>query len=162
MKTLLSSVNYLNSQDSTGLTDVLKNAVKQLSDDKDMWQKCNEMANMFLTHRQVKKVLYKLNKSPTLIWEGLINLMQVSYKIWPFPFDDLSTILMPYQPQIKNNDHSSKMVNFQPIVDNIDPVTALQMDKEPASMFNGLPFTVRVATGQGSRMLIIVFLLYSQ
>ena len=54
MKTLLSSVNYLNSQDSTGLTDVLKNAVKQLSDDKDMWQKCNEMANMFLTHRQVK------------------------------------------------------------------------------------------------------------
>ena len=55
MKTLFSSVNYLNSQDSTGLTDVLKNAVKQLSDDKDMWQKCNEMANMFLTHRQVKK-----------------------------------------------------------------------------------------------------------
>ena len=81
MKTLLSSVNYLNSQDSTGLTDVLKKAVKQLSDDKDMWQKCNEMANMFLTHRQVKKVLYKLNKSPTLIWEGLIKLMQVSYKI---------------------------------------------------------------------------------
>ena len=162
MKTLLSSVNYLNSQDSTGLTDVLKKAVKQLSDDKDMWQKCNEMANMFLTHRQVKKVLYKLNKSPTSIWEGLIKLMQVSYKIWPFPFDDLSTILMPYQPQIKNNDHSSKMVNFQPIVDNIDPVTALQMDKEPASMFNGLPFTVRVATGQGSRMSIIVFLLYSQ
>ena len=139
MTTLLSSVNYLNSQDSTGLTDVLKNAVKQLSDDKDMWQKCNEMANMFLTHRQVKKVLYKLNKSPTLIWEGLIKLMQVSYKIWPFPFDDLSTILMPYQPQIKNNDHSSKMVNFQPIVDNIDPVTALQMDQEPASMLNGLP-----------------------
>ena len=85
MKTLLSSVNYLNSQDSTGLTDVLKNAVKQLSDDKDMWQKCNEMANMFLTHRQVKKVLYKLNKSPTSIWEALIKLMQVSNKIWPFP-----------------------------------------------------------------------------
>ena len=69
---------------------------------------------------------------------------------------------MPYQPQIKNNDHSSKMVDFQPIVDNIDPVTALQMDQEPASMFNGLPFTVRVATGQGSRMSIIVFLLYSR
>ena len=81
IRTLLLSVNYLNSQDSTGLTDVLKNAVKQLSDDKDMWQKCNEMANMFLTHRQVKKVLYKLNKSPTSIWEGLIKLMQVSYKI---------------------------------------------------------------------------------
>ena len=43
------------SQDSTGLTEVLKTAVKQLGDDKDMRQKCNEMANLFLTHRQVEQ-----------------------------------------------------------------------------------------------------------
>ena len=77
MKTLLSSVNYLNSQDSTGLTDVLKNAVKQLSDDKDMWQKCNEMANMFLTHRQVKKCDLEVRQKLNINLESLITLMQV-------------------------------------------------------------------------------------
>ena len=77
MKTLLSSVNYLNSQDSTGLTDVLKNAVKQLSDDKDMWQKCNEMANMFLTHRQVKQYDLEVKQKFNINMESLITLMQV-------------------------------------------------------------------------------------
>ena len=71
------SVNYLNSQDSTGLTDVLKNAVKQLSDDKDMWQKCNEMANMFLTHRQVKKYDLEVKQKFNINMESLITLMQV-------------------------------------------------------------------------------------
>ena len=77
MKTLLSSVNYLNSQDSTGLTDVLKNAVKQLSNDKDMWQKCNEMANMFLTHRQVKQYDLEVKQKFNINMESLITLMQV-------------------------------------------------------------------------------------
>ena len=71
------SVNYLNSQDSTGLTDVLKNAVKQLSDDKDMWQKCNEMANMFLTHRQVKQYDLEVKQKFNINMESLITLMQV-------------------------------------------------------------------------------------
>ena len=47
------SIKYFNFQDSTGLTEVLKAAVKQLSDDQDMRQKCYEMANQFLTHRQI-------------------------------------------------------------------------------------------------------------
>ena len=36
--------------------------MKQLSEEKDMWQKCNEMANQFLTHRQVGEceAFYKL------------------------------------------------------------------------------------------------------
>ena len=56
------SINYVNFQDSTGLTEVLKTAVKQLSDDKDMRQKCHEMANQFMTHRQVgeSEAIYKL------------------------------------------------------------------------------------------------------
>ena len=77
IRTLLLSVNYLNSQDSTGLTDVLKNAVKQLSDDKDMWQKCNEMANMFLTHRQVKQYDLEVKQKFNINMESLITLMQV-------------------------------------------------------------------------------------
>ena len=36
--------------------------MKQLSEEKDMWEKCNEMANQFLTHRQVGEceAIYKL------------------------------------------------------------------------------------------------------
>ena len=58
----MSSINNFNFQDSTGLTEVLKTAVKQLGDDKDMRQKCNEMANLFLSHRQIGEVeaIYKL------------------------------------------------------------------------------------------------------
>ena len=43
----------LNFQDSTGLTEVLKTGMKKLSEEKDMREKCNEMANIFLTHRQI-------------------------------------------------------------------------------------------------------------
>ena len=35
------------------MTNVLKTAVKQLGQDQDMRQKCYELADMFLTHRQV-------------------------------------------------------------------------------------------------------------
>ena len=44
------------------MTEVLKTAVKQLSDDKDMRQKCHQMANMFMHHRQVgmSEAIYKL------------------------------------------------------------------------------------------------------
>ena len=50
------------SKDSTGLTDVLKATVKQLSEEKDMQQKCYKLADMFMTHRQVGMVeaIYKL------------------------------------------------------------------------------------------------------
>ena len=56
------SIEYFNFQDSTGLTEVLKTAMKQLGDDKDMRQKCNEMASIFLSHRQIGEVeaIYKL------------------------------------------------------------------------------------------------------
>ena len=50
------SIEYFNFQDSTGLTEVLKTAVKQLGDDKDMRQKCNELASKFLSHRKVGEV----------------------------------------------------------------------------------------------------------
>merc|ERR1719209_1183635 len=40
-------------KDSTGLTEVLKTGMKQLSEERDMREKCNEMANIFLTHRQI-------------------------------------------------------------------------------------------------------------
>ena len=46
-------MNLLNFQDSTGLTEVLKTGMKQLSEERDMREKCNEMANIFLTHRQI-------------------------------------------------------------------------------------------------------------
>ena len=46
-------MNLLNFQDSTGLTEVLKTGMKKLSEEKDMREKCNEMANIFLTHRQI-------------------------------------------------------------------------------------------------------------
>ncbi len=55
-------INF-NSQDSTGLTEVLRSAVKQIGNDKDMRQKCNEMANLFLTHRQVQKCNTKVEQT---------------------------------------------------------------------------------------------------
>ena len=41
-------------------------------------------------------------------------------------FDEISTILCTIDHKIKNIDHLSKMVDYQPMVDNIDPVAALQ------------------------------------
>jgi len=60
-------------KDSTGLTDVLKTAVKQLSDDKDMRQKCYEMANHFMTHRQVgeSEAIYKLFANMKMVYSSV-------------------------------------------------------------------------------------------
>ena len=60
-------------KDSTGLTEVLKNAVKQLSDDKDMRQKCHELANMFLTFRQVGmcEAIYKLFANMNMVYSSV-------------------------------------------------------------------------------------------
>ena len=64
------------SKDSTGLTDVLKTAVKQLSDEKDMRQKCYEMADLFMTHRQVGEVeaLYKLLPHMNLTYSSIATI----------------------------------------------------------------------------------------
>ena len=79
----LLSIKHINFQDSTGLTEVLKTAMKQLSDDKDMRQKCNEMANQFMTHRQVgeSEAIYKL----------LAN-MKMTYS-------SIATIFVPTEPK---------------------------------------------------------------
>ena len=57
--------------------------MKQLSDDKDMRQKCNEMANQFMTHRQVgeSEAIYKL----------LAN-MKMTYS-------SIATIFVPTEPK---------------------------------------------------------------
>merc|ERR1719239_1211335 len=70
-------------KDSTGLTEVLKTAMRQLGDDKDMRQKCNEMANQFMTHRQVgeSEAIYKL----------LAN-MKMTYS-------SIATIFVPTEPK---------------------------------------------------------------
>ena len=49
-------------KDSTGLTEVLKTAMNQLSKEDGMWEKCNALANHFMTHRQVGEMeaIYKL------------------------------------------------------------------------------------------------------
>jgi len=70
-------------KDSTGLTDTLKSAVKQLSDDKDMREKCYEMANHFMTYRQVGEceAIYKLFAN-----------MRMAYS-------SISTIFVPTEPK---------------------------------------------------------------
>ena len=77
------SIKHVNFQDSTGLTEVLKTAMRQLGDDKDMRQKCNEMANQFMTHRQVgeSEAIYKL----------LAN-MKMTYS-------SIATIFVPTEPK---------------------------------------------------------------
>ena len=69
-------MNYFNFQDSTGLTEVLKTAVKQLGDDKDMRQKCNEMANQWMTHRQVGEceAIYKLLAHMMLTYSSIATI----------------------------------------------------------------------------------------
>ena len=49
-------------KDSSGLTDVLTSAVKQLSKDDEMKKKCQELANTFISHRQIgeAEAYYKL------------------------------------------------------------------------------------------------------
>ena len=72
----MSSINNFNFQDSTGLTEVLKTAVKQLGDDKDMRQKCNEMASIFLSHRQIGEVeaIYKLCAHMKLAYSSIATI----------------------------------------------------------------------------------------
>ncbi len=61
------------SKDSTGLTDVLKTGVKQLSKDDDMKKKCHDLANVFISHRQVgeAEAYYKLFPHMNLIYSSV-------------------------------------------------------------------------------------------
>ena len=63
-------------KDSTGLTEVLKTAVKQLSDDMDMREKCNKLADQFMTHRQVgeMEVFYKLFANMNLVYSSVATI----------------------------------------------------------------------------------------
>ena len=63
-------------KDSTGLTDVLKSAVKQLSNEKDMKQKCHELANTFMTHRQVglSEAIYKLFANMKMVYSSIATI----------------------------------------------------------------------------------------
>ena len=65
------------------MTEVLKTAMKQLSEDKDMKAKCNEMANTFMTHRQVgeAEAIYKLLAS------------------MPMSYSSISAIYVPTEPK---------------------------------------------------------------
>ena len=60
-------------KDSTGLTDVLKTAMNQLSKEDDMWQKCNTLANQFMTHRQVgeAEAYYKVLANMNLVYSSV-------------------------------------------------------------------------------------------
>ncbi len=61
------------SKDSTGLTDILKTGVKQLCKDDDMKKKCHELANVFISHRQVgeAEAYYKLLPHMNLIYSSV-------------------------------------------------------------------------------------------
>ena len=63
-------------KDSTGLTEVLKTAVKQLSEDMDMREKCNKMADQFMTHRQVgeAEAFYKLFANMNLVYSSIATI----------------------------------------------------------------------------------------
>ena len=63
-------------KDSTGLTEVLKTAVKQLGDDMDMREKCHRMADLFMTHRQVgeAEVFYKLFAHMNLVYSSVATI----------------------------------------------------------------------------------------
>ena len=60
-------------KDSTGLTDVLKAAVNQLQKDGDMRKKCNDLANVFMSHRQVgeAEAYYKLFAHMNLVYSSV-------------------------------------------------------------------------------------------
>merc|ERR1712016_531027 len=63
-------------KDSTGLTEVLKTAVKQLGDDMDMREKCHRMADLFMTHRQVGEceAIYKLFAKMNLVYSSVATI----------------------------------------------------------------------------------------
>ena len=60
-------------KDSTGLTDLLKTGMKQLGKDGDMRQKCNSLANLFMSHRQVgeAEAYYKLLAHMNLVYSNV-------------------------------------------------------------------------------------------
>ena len=60
-------------KDSTGLTDVLKAGMKQLGRDGDMRQKCNSLADLFMSHRQVgeAEAYYKLLANMNLVYSNV-------------------------------------------------------------------------------------------
>ena len=60
-------------KDSTGLTDVLRAAVNQLQKDGDMRKKCNDLANVFMSHRQVgeAEAYYKLFAHMNLVYSSV-------------------------------------------------------------------------------------------
>ena len=70
-------------QDSTGLTEVLKTAMKQLSEKDDMRERCHQMANTFMTHRQCgeAEAIYKLLAS------------------MPLSYSSVATVFVPTQPK---------------------------------------------------------------
>ena len=57
--------------------------MKQLSEEKDMWEKCNEMANHFLTHRQVGEC------------EAIYNLFAHMH----LTYSSVATIFVPTEPK---------------------------------------------------------------
>ena len=60
-------------KDSTGLTDVLKTAVKQLQKDGDARKKCNDLATVFMSHRQVgeAEAYYKLFAHMNMVYSSV-------------------------------------------------------------------------------------------
>merc|ERR550517_913791 len=60
-------------KDSTGLTDVLKAGMKQLGREGDMRQKCNSLADLFMSHRQVgeAEAYYKLLANMNLVYSNV-------------------------------------------------------------------------------------------
>ena len=55
---------------------MLKTAVKQLGEDMDMRQKCHEMANRFMTHRQVgeSEAIYKLLANMKMTYSSIATI----------------------------------------------------------------------------------------
>ena len=62
-------------KDSSGLTDVLLTAVKQLSKDDEMKKKCHELANIFVSHRQIgeAEAYYKLFPHMNLTYSSVVT-----------------------------------------------------------------------------------------
>ena len=63
-------------KDSSGLTDVLRTAVKQLNKDDKMKKKCHEMANTFISHRQIgeAEAYYKLFPHMNLVYSSVATI----------------------------------------------------------------------------------------
>ena len=65
------------------MTEVLKTAMKQLSEKDDMKERCHQMANTFMTHRQCgeSEAIYKLLAS------------------MPMSYSSVATVFVPTQPK---------------------------------------------------------------